>query len=623
MNLMKISRTHIVSISFLIICYIAILIYSFTGTLIPEILPEHAANYKFINSLKLFIKFLPAILFTSATIGWALDFGAHASNSRLRFSSAMFERLKIVIINSLFFIFIIEVCIEIFLPQIERKLQNFEDLPSLVIEYQNTAENLYKNQNYELAYKYAKLACGIDDKNQKNKELLFKTESALDEKAKLSKSLVQSMNELTFGKDFLEKPKEKISAPAEPYESYKLLQAARKCRDQEDWFGAHYYAQQSLKISDSLDLNVTECKQLAADAWNKITGAKIFKTTEEQKIFAKKIEGYKALVSEDYLHSYYVFNTLSTSSKALSLDSDVVRYLRISEQALNNQCFYYDETFNLQGYETANNVFFKIKNSINGTTSAYFIRGVASKGTAANMIQYLRGFSIVTLSPNDEYLSGIYVPYAKMKNIETKYIDGEILDNFGLSKKDKNIPMILLNSIDRNLEGINYGPVSVGGFENNRDQGYIILPIPYNEFNLIKDACKGPNSMSLPSLMKFYETANQYGYSSEAYGQSLINRFFYPFYILILFIFAAVTAWNFRINENTIFKFHWIYIFPALCPVIHFILELSKSFFKFMNFSLLGTFGSQYSILMGLVVYGLLILFAGFYFTACRNTNDR
>ena len=172
-----------------------------------------------------------------------------------------------------------------------------------------------------------------------------------------------------------------------------------------------------------------------------------------------------------------MFNTLSVTSKALSLDSDVVRYLRISEQALDNQCFYYDETFNLQGYETANNVYFKIKNKINGTTSVYFIRGVASKGSAANMIQYLRGLTVVTLSPKDVYLSGIYVPYAKMKNIETTYIDDEILDTFGLSKKDKNIPMILLNSIDRNLEGINYGPITIGGIERAHDRGYLILPI--------------------------------------------------------------------------------------------------------------------------------------------------
>lgn len=620
---MKVSRIHIVSISFAIICFLGAIIYGFCGIEIPNILSDSVKSYKLLSGVKTYILILPVVLFASAMIGWALDFGEKASNSRLRFSAAMFERLKQVFINSLVFIFIIELCTEVFNPLIEKKLQMYENLPSIMLEYQNSAENLYKNQNYELAYRYARLASGINPKNQKNKELLFKTESALDEKAKLSKSLVQSMNELTFGKDYLEKPKEKVAVPAEPFETYKLLQTAKKCRDQEDWFGAHYYAQEALKLASSKDLNVMECKQLAADAWNKLTSAQIFKTTEEQKIFAKKIEGYTALVNEDFIHSYYVFNTLSVTSKALSLDSDVVRYLRISEQALDNQCFYYDETFNLQGYETANNVYFKIKNKINGTTSVYFIRGVASKGTAANMIQYLRGLTVVTLSPKDVYLSGIYVPYAKMKNIETTYIDDEILDTFGLSKKDKNIPMILLNSIDRNLEGINYGPITIGGIEHAHDRGYLILPIPYAEFNQLKEASLGPQSMSLPTLVDFYQTADNYGFSGEAYGQSLLNRLFYPFFILLMFIVAGIGAWHFRVNENTIFKFHWVYIFPALCPLIAVILSLSQSFFRFMNFSLLGSFGSEYAIPVGLLVYMALIFIAGFSFMAGRNTGNK
>lgn len=620
---MKTNRMNIVSISFGLVCFLGSIIYGFTGIAIPEILPEYEKTYKFLAGLKTFIIILPCVIFTSAIVGWALDFGANSSNSRLRFSHAMFDRLKMVFINSLVFIFIIELSTEIGLPQIERKMQAYNNLPSLMLEYQNTAENLYKAQNYELAYKYAKLACGINAKNQKNKDLLFKTESALDEKAKLSKTIVHSMNELTFGKDYLGKPKEKVKAPSEPYESYKLLQTAKKCRDQEDWFGAHYYAQEALKSASSKDLNINECKQLAAEAWNKLSGSQIFKTTEEQRIFAMKIEGYKALVNEDFIHSYYVFNTLATTSKELSLDSDVIRYLRISEQALDNQCFYYDETFNLQGYETANNVYFKVKNKINGTTSIYFIRGVASKRTAANMIQYLRGFSVITLSPGNQYLSGIYVPYAKMKNIETKYIDGEILDNFRLSKKDRNIPMILLNSIDRNLEGIKYGPISIGGLSDERNQGYIILPIPYDDFNLLKEASKGPRVMSLPSLMSFYPTADTYGFSGEAYGQSLINRLFYPFFILILFIVAAIAAWHFRVNENTIFKFHWIYIFPAFCPLIAIVLSLSQSFFKFMNFSLMGTFGTDYAIVTGLFVYILIIFFTGFGFMAGRNSGNK
>ena len=110
------------------------------------------------------------------------------------------------------------------------------------------------------------------------------------------------------------------------------------------------------------------------------------------------------------------------------------------------------------------------------------------------MIQYLRGLTVVSLSPEGDYLSGFYVPYAKMKNVEIKYIEPEMLETFNLSKNVKTIPYILLNSVDRNLEGISFGPENIGGAEELYSSGYIILPIPFNDFDVIKEASKGADA---------------------------------------------------------------------------------------------------------------------------------
>ena len=156
------------------------------------------------------------------------------------------------------------------------------------------------------------------------------------------------------------------------------------------------------------------------------------------------------------------------------------------------------------------------------------------------MIQYLRGLTVVSLSPEGDYLSGFYVPYAKMKNVESKYIEPEMLETFNLSKNVKTIPYILLNSVDRNLEGISFGPENIGGEEELYSSGYIILPIPFNDFDVLKEASKGADAMSLNSLLNFYNSADKYGFSKEVFCHSLINRLLQPLFYLVLFFFFSI-----------------------------------------------------------------------------------
>lgn len=620
---MKIKKIDIISIAFFILSFIGTLIFSFMRPVSVELISNTVSKYRFLYTLKNFIHILPSLFFTCATTGWALDFGSNAGNSRLRFSHAMMDRLKSVFISSLIFIALFTFAWEICNPIISGKLKKIEELPSLMKEYQNSAELMFNSNDYELSYKYAKMASMIDSSNKENQQLLFRAEKALDEKVNISKSIIQSMNELTFGDTEYGIPKKRNEIPTEPFETYKLLQTARQCLNEKDYFGAHYYSQQALRAASPKDINITECKQISAEAWNILSQSQNFSTTEEQNIFAKKYEGYVSLVNGDFVHAYYVFHTLYYQSKALSIDSDVVRYLDITQKALNNQYFFYDETFNLQGYENANNVYFKIKNPFNQITNVYYINGVTSTGKAANMIQYLRGLTVVSLSPNGDYLSGFYVPYAKMKNVEIKYIEPEMVESFKLPKKVKTIPYILLNSVDRNLEGITFGPESIGGAEALYSTGYIILPIPFNDFNAIKEAAKGADSMSLNSLLNFYETADKYGFSKEVFCHCLINRLLQPLFYLVLFIIIAIVSWHCRINENTLFKFHWIYIFPLLLLIFLSLHEIIMSFYKFVNFSILGSFGSDFSMLVGFVIYALFLIFASIGFLAGHNAGGK
>ncbi len=619
---MKIKQIHIVSLSFIVFCFLLCLAYSLTLLPLPVLIASTERKYRLLCCASNFIIILPAVFFTSALIGWAIDFGAHPENSRLRFSAAMFGRLRTVFINALIFVAMLTFAQELVRPRIETAKKSLEELPPLMAEYQASAVNAFANQRFEEAFKYARLASAIEPDNPENKLLLYKTEAQVNETNTMTHSIVQTMNVLTFGDSSFGIPKEKTPVPLEPFESFKLFQTAQKCYAEEDWFGAHYYSQSALKSANEKDVNITEYKLLAADAWNKLNQARGYTKNSEQNIFEKKYEGYVALINGDILRAYYIFNTLSHQSKVLSMDSDVERYLKISKTALENQYFYNDETFNLKGFETANNVYFKVQNPLNGTTDVFYIKGVTSTGKAANMIQYLRGLTAIHLSPEGEYLSGIYVPYAKMKNIETRFLDEETRAAFALDKSVRTIPYIQLNSIDRNLEGFFYRPVNIGGSEENSYGGYMILPIPYSDFNYIKEASKGASAMQLASLLSFYEKAEKYGFSGEIFCHSLMNRLLSPLYTLIVFVALALTAWNCRMNENAIFKFHWIYIFPLLSVLFVLFKLTMDSLFRLINLSILGYCGTEYSLVAALALYTLFLFMTSLAFLSKNNSGD-
>ena len=616
-------RNFLINIAFCIFIFILCLVFGFFFSKIPELTSDSVGKFKFFSAIKIFCLVIPSVFAASANVAWCIDFGLHPENSRLRFSDAMFGRYKSVIINSLIFVLIITCASEIIMPQIISQMKILEFKPKLMHEYQNSAKFFYENKNYDTAFQFAKLAYEIDPKNKTNKEILFITESHNDKKEEISDSIKKQINEMTFKNPDFDISEPKIKPATMPYKSFELMKLAKDCLSQKDWFGAHYYSQLALKSAATKDINISELKQISAEAWNKLDQAKEIGTTEEQKIFAKKYEGYVSLINGDILHSYYVFHTLSLESKKLSTDPDIVRYLEISEKLLKNQYFFRDETKNLQAYESANNVYFKIQENGTKNSTIYFIRGITTSRSTTNMILYLRGLEIIELDETGAVTCGHYVPYAKMSALQTEFLDDDTKLLLEIDKKINAVPYILLNSVDRNFPDKIISPEFKLGKQNKELSGFRILKMPFSDFELIEQASSGADSMNLISLFNFVNKAEKYGYSAESFAHILMNRMLKPLYILILFVVIAYLAWHFRLEENSVFKFKWIAMFPLLCAAYFFLYKLAVCLFKFINYGLLGITGVSFSIAAGTIVYVLIFVIVSVFFLSCRNSSGR
>ncbi len=616
----KLQKIHIITISLLILGFITCTILGFTVLKTPELLNSDIKSYKYNLGLSLFLHIIPALIATSAVIGWSIDFGKNQEGSRLRFSPAMTSRFKSVMINSLIAVLILTLCGELFESHINYKLQKLKQKPVLLQEYQDSAEQFYEEGLYETCYRYARLAFQMEQTNPENRILLDKAEKALNQSQQRNTRVLEEISSIGQDQNLFGNNVIKQRRLTEPFTSYTLLKNARQCLKEEDWFGAHYYSQTALQAINPKDINILELKDISAKSWNQISKARAEGSTEAKRIYAKKIEGYTAILENDNLKAYYIFKTLYDSSKKLSLDPDVIRYLKIAEQNLTKQYFFIDETFNLQGFEQANNVHFSVFNPVDGSTNLYYIKGITSIGSDKSVVQYLRGMTIVNIDATGKYRSGYYVPYGRMTNIQTQYFSNEIKEELGIDNSIKVVPYILLRSVDRKNQGVRLDPIFKGGYDKTVNSSYIILPIEFSDFDLLKKASTGASTMDLLSLIKFVPKAEPYGFSLEVFEQESMKRLLSPLFYLVLMILLAWTAWHGRTDSTSLFKFHWIIMFPLLSLAFIYLYSFSMRGFMLANYALFSIFGVHFAIIAGIILYIILLIVVSIMFLACHNT---
>lgn len=629
---MKIKNVAIISVSFLVLAFVGSICWGFFFVPLPELIERTVKSYKFACSLKIFCEFLPGIAATCVLLGFSFEFGKNYQGSLTRFSPAMFSRFKSVLLTGVAFAFLLTIFSEIVLPAVNKNTKTYEEMPKLQKEYKNFAKTLYQNGRFELSHEFARMAAEINPLDKEASDLMDEAEIAIRQlemsdgnrtnldMAEILSSAETELNSFSTNQNQFSENKNSLAENKNPLsESYSLLLTSRKCLENEDWFGAHFYAQEALSITNQKDVNYNNIRQIAAEAWNKISEARFSGTTEEQRIFAKKLEGYTALYEHDNLHAYYVFKSLSETSKPLSLDPDVVRYLSVAEERLENQYFFTDETVSLQNFENANNVYFKILHK-DKTTDIYFIKGITSAGNNESLVQYLRGLCIFTLDRNGNYVSGSYTTYAKMKEISTSYFDDEAKKSLEIEEDIFTVPYIILNSVDRLKEGVMNKPVAQKGKPKFTESGYIILPINYSDFNLLKEASAGIDSMSISSIFLFSRIAEKYGYATELYVLSILNRLLYPLFILICSIALGIAAWHGRLPPNSVFKFKWIIVFPIFIFLDYMLYKSFMLFFKFINFTIMGIVGLKFAIPISTTVFVILLVIVSMIFVACRNS---
>lgn len=587
-------------------------------------------SYRLNNGLIFVLKVLPSAIVSSFLIALAIDFKRVEYFGGGRFSSTLIKEFKNIFIVAIVFTFLITMITEVFYPFSENRKNQFEKKPSMIQAYLNASQkNLLESlKNPELANLsifYSKKILELDSKNKEAKDLLKRSEELLAKNSKTKISIKQNKSKLKEklkqeNINFVDLSKTKVPdnlsnfSKIEESTVLELIEKAEELFSEEDYLASHYYAQFAVKMADQKDVNLQRAKEISNRAWNVLSKVQEEKLTEENLFFREKFKGYKNLTSGDFLSAYYVFQRLNNHSYEYSNDPDVKRFLEESRKKLETEYFFIDETKDKNSFESANDVYFSIKKT-DGSYDIYLIKGITDVENTGEYVRYLRDFYIFSFSETGSFEKSMYVPYAKMLAVQTDVFDDQAFVKYGIDKKWKTVPFVMLCSVDRDTEGVKISPTyryEKAGKEDKENK--IFIPLPYDDFTMLSKVSDVNNHVNYWGMNKLSKDPSYYGYSNEVVKQKTMISIFYPFMILIIFILAASIGWNYRMTDNGLFKFSWIFIYPAIHFVVYGVIVFAEFFIKLLNFILIGIAGTNFAVYVGILFYLICLILVSILF---------
>ncbi len=579
---------------------------------VPSTVPQSSVVvYKIMTSLQNFGRYIPGVAITGFVVSCSVHFGRNSEGSTERFSKAMMDRFKVVMIVSISIAFLLTICTEVLVLVTANKKASIINRPKIVNDYINVGNKLFDNGYYERAMNYADAALKLspNEKNALNLRDRADVEINRTRTSNIRFKLYESVEEA-------EKVDRVVIDAEQINEVYKLYEKAQTAYDKNEWFNAHYYSELGIKLATSKDPNLEELKKLSTAAWNNLTEYHNLAKTEGQLLFEKKYQGYLALVQKDDLKAYYIFRELYQSSREMQSDPDVVFYLQIAENRINERSFFVDETFELKSFESANDVYFAYEYA-DGSQDVIYFKGMTTVASTGNSIQYLRALTIVSVTRAGEIFRTMTVPYAKVLPVSVKTLTPTTKALMGIDDSIDCVPYIMLKSVGRDSPEIHNEPLYT--YQNGEiatTPEYLLLSIPYDNFLLLEKSTATPESMSLPSLIRLVHMAEKYGFCPEVYGQAMMNRMFYPLWILILFVLLAGFGWNNRIDANQYFKFSWAFAFIPFIFISLLSYNMIMFLFRLINYVLLGGLGISGGMITGLVLYVIVLICSSVFFVS-------
>ncbi|QQO09681.1 hypothetical protein [Breznakiella homolactica] len=335
-------------------------------------------------------------------------------------------------------------------------------------------------------------------------------------------------------------PRASLGIPEEwvPVDATEAYTMAQEAFSQERYYDAHWLATLAGRLARQGSAEQLRFSLLANEAWNAI--ASLEPNAREQysySLFHKKRDGYNALVSGDWIRAYYIFKELEGLTPQ---DPDVRNFLALSEDGVREIAFFIDEMDMAIG-EILNGAIFSIPRT--GTGGIPGGRLVIRFSSLSNFpdFSYVIGVEAIAFNRDGSMAFRVEAPYGKILPLRL-----DTMDERTRRTSTSNQLVLLMRTLDRDLETIQWGPEWTGPERPELSDTQMILNISYNDFLLSAKTHRGLESLSIRDLAAGAAGLGTRGHIPEVFQAEMLHRIAEPVILLPLAILVIIMGWRFR-----------------------------------------------------------------------------
>jgi len=357
--------------------------------------------------------------------------------------------------------------------------------------------------------------------------------------------------------------------PGNPVTSAHALKLAQEAYDKERYYDANWLATLTQRLAKPGAAEIATAVSLAALSWEKITALEPnAKEKERFSLYRLKRDGFEAMIADDWISAYYIFNELSHLTPD---DPDVVNYLGKCRVGVSNIAFFIDEMELAIGRTLAGTVFSLpgpmllqggLSNSRNqpgevpGRIALHFDTLAAFPDYG-----YAWGCEAVAADGDGNFRFRFNTLYVKLLPVSSRDSNGNPVEKTAL----------LLHALDRD----NKEKQLKAAWTNAEtaaaipDTGYnqIILNVGYNDFLLLSGIKQGTAMLNLWQLFTAEKKFGVYGYVPEIFRAEILRRLGDALFFLPMSVLAMVLGWRYRAQK----KPRYVYVpMLGILPLVFF-----------------------------------------------------
>lgn len=390
-----------------------------------------------------------------------------------------------------------------------------------------------------------------------------------------------------------------LRVPSEwaPLNAEDAISLAEKAFAEENYYDAHWLATIAARFIPDGSAEKRNIELFAAEAWKKIELLEPSSTElRNYSLFHRKLDGYNAMISGDWIRAYYIFQALiAEMPRDTPPDAELQGFFAMAKTGIEQVAFFQDEMHMDMGELQTNAVFSLPLPEKHSAAVGRLIIRMETLSTFADFC-YGIGIEMIAFDSAGNLLYRGEAPYGKIIPLNINLDEGSGAS--GVSGIEQSV--LLMNVLDRNDENTRWQPQWSGAESVNSVQ--MILDLSFEDFLLLSNAKRGVGSLSVHNLFEGIGRLSAYGYIPEIFEAEILNRFMEPLFFLPMAILSIVIGWRFRAIKKP------RYIILPMIGVLPVVFNEVTAFYR----SIAHTIGT--SLILSMSFTGALLVFFAFNF---------